>query len=326
MALAEAIHSDDLTERMLVVRQVPLLSGLSPPDRAAVASMMRERNFAEGEVISRDSEPVNSFFAVVEGRIRLSRAGKYWRTFEAPGAIGYMAMIARAPGGSGAVAETDVRAFEMDREAMQEVFEDHSAVLLEAIRLVATGLVGEMKSRPPPPGPMGVSGPDAAFIDPGRSLDLVERIFFLRKMRAFSTSNVNALAELSQRMVERRFAAGEVAWKPGDVADHVLMVVSGKVELVHGETGRVQVFGPGSPIGGAESMAGHKRWNTFRAVEPTLALRGAREEMLDVFEDNLDVAQDFLAVLAGVLLRYWDQRASDEGASPSERLAASTQP
>lgn len=316
MALAEPIHTDDLTERILVVRQAPSLRALAPAARAAVASMLRERQFRAGEVIANDGDPSDSLLIVVEGRVRLSRKGKFWRMLEAPGAIGFIAMLARA-GASGAVAETDVRGFELSREAMEEVFEDHGAVLLDTIRVVAASLLHEMKTRPPPGTPLAISSHDPAFRDPGRALDLVDRIFFLRKMRAFASSNVNALAELSQRVVEKRFAAGDVVWRPGQDADHVLMLVSGKIELHH-PSGVVQPFSAGSPIGGVESLAGDKRWNTLRIVEPVLALAGYREVMLDIFEDNHDVGLDFLATIATALLRFWDEGATESASANSE--------
>jgi CRP-like cAMP-binding protein len=313
MALADAIHTDDLAERLLVVRQIPHLESLGPADRAAVASLLRERTFRRGESLARENERAESFFVLVEGRVRLTRGGKYFRTVDAPGAVGYMAMLARTPSASGAVAETDVRAFELDRDAQYEIYEDHSSALLGSIHLVATRLLEELKAQPNPVTVHAVSTHDPAFVDPGRPLDLVERIFFLRTMRAFASSNVNALAELSQRLEELRFAPDEIVWRAGDAADYTLLLVSGKVEYTT-EDGRASTFRAGSAVGGAESLANAPRWNTLRAVEPTLALRGGREVMLDVFEDNHDVALDFLGVLATALLRFWDQRAQQESA------------
>ena len=45
------------------------------------------------------------------------------------------------------------------------------------------------------------------------------------------------------------------------------------------------------------------------STEPSIFLRGSREALIDMFEDDIEVAREFLSMIAGVLLNLWDQKA-----------------
>lgn len=319
----------ELTERILRLRGVPTLRTLPALDLAAIAASLRPVAFRRGEVLLREDEPPRSFFLLDSGTVTLRRKGKRIGTVRGPGGVGFMSFLARNAGGSSAVAENFVEALEVQADAMEEIFEDHFSVLLETIRFVAQRLIEENKVNPP-----------AAYVPPVVSFDsligdaplgIVERIFLLRRMRAFTEANVNSLATLARKMAELRPTAGEVLWRAGERADHSYFVVKGMLHLMWGEGKYVQQIGPGYVVGGAESLVSLPRWNDLVTTEPVILLRGGREGLIDMFEDDCELGMKFLSLLATLLVTMWDRKAEQGIASvgsapPSERPLASAIP
>ena len=50
-------------ERILSLKRIPMLAGLSPDDLAAVAEHGRERFFPKGSVLLREGEPIPALYA-----------------------------------------------------------------------------------------------------------------------------------------------------------------------------------------------------------------------------------------------------------------------
>ena len=70
----------------------------------------------------------------------------------------------------------------------------------------------------------------------------------------------------------------------------------------------VQLLGPGYIVGGAEAIAVRPRWNELVTLEPAVFLQGSRDGLIDMLEDDLEVALQFLSMIAGLLLRAWDRK------------------
>jgi CRP-like cAMP-binding protein len=302
----------EMTERILRLRGVPTLRTLPPNELAQLAASMRTVRFKRGDTILREDEPPRSFFLIMTGTVTLRRKEKRIGTVRGPGGVGFLAFLARHAGGTSAVAESFVEALEVSGDAMDEIFEDHFPVLLGHVRWVAERLIAENKVTPPP-----------AFVPPVVSFDsmigegelgIVERIFLLRRMRAFTEANVNSLATLARKMVELRLPAHKVLWRAGDPAEHSYFIVKGMLSLRwgtsgEGEGGFVQHIGPGYVVGGAESLVGLPRWNELSTDEPVVVLRGTREGLIDLFEDDHELALKFLSMLATLLVTMWDRKA-----------------
>ena len=297
----------ELTERILRLRAVPTLSGLPGSELAQLAASLRSVAFRRGEVLLREDEPPRSFFLITSGTVTLRRKGKRIGTVRGPGGVGFMSFLARNAGGTSAVAENFVEALEVQADAMGEIFEDHFPVLLTTIRSVALRLIEENKVTPPPPYVPPTISFDAAVGD--HPLGIVERIFLLRRMRAFSEANVNSLATLARKMIELRPAAGEALWKAGERAEHSYFVVKGMLHLTWNEGKFVQEIGPGYVVGGAESLTSLPRWNDLVTAEPVILLRGTRDGLIDLFEDDHELGLKFLAMLATLLVTMWDRKA-----------------
>jgi hypothetical protein len=56
-------------------------------------------------------------------------------------------------------------------------------------------------------------------------------------------------------------------------------------------------------VGNLESLAGDPRWFLARAETPLVVLRFETAAFLDQLEDHFDMAVDFMAALASIVLR-----------------------
>jgi CRP-like cAMP-binding protein len=301
------VHRPELTERILHIRMMPILVGLPPRDIAALASMVRTRVFQRGEVILAEDEPPRSMYVVRTGVVTMRRRGKVIGTVRGPGGVGFISMLARTAGGTEAVADTRIDAYVIRAESMEEIFEDNFPILLRTMRFVAERLLGEMKDQEPPK----YVPPQLPFdhLIGDEELGIVERIFLLRRARAFTAANVNSLATLARRMEEVRVPAGTVLWKPGDRAAEAYFVVKGMARVTWNDGARVQMVGPGYTLGGSEAIIGRPRWNELRTDEPLVALRGQHGALIDLFEDDHDLALRFLSMLATYLMALQDKKA-----------------
>jgi CRP-like cAMP-binding protein len=163
-------------------------------------------------------------------------------------------------------------------------------------------------------------GPEAGFappdgpnpVRPVGKLDLVEKIFFLRRTMSFARTRIEALADLAQESNELVVPKGRQIWSAGDVADIVVMPVSGIIDCVSEDGKQTFGFGPGSIIGGLDSFAGEPRWFTASARTALRALSIEAQTLLDVVEDNMEMTTDMLRVFANVVRELQD-RVGDPG-------------
>jgi CRP/FNR family cyclic AMP-dependent transcriptional regulator len=305
-------------ERILSLKKIPMLSGLSPEDLAAVADFARERFFPKGSVLLREGEPIPALYALLEGRVHLTRQGRVLGHVTSGGVVGGAAIFARDPEGLGAVAETDTLAIELLADAALEIFEDHFPILHHVLCEVCGWLIDLVVRLPPqlyrdlfPEG----DGPGA----PAGDLDLVERILFLRRVPLFAQSSIDALAELSWGLAEKVFPPGTRLWEHGDESGTMLLVVAGTVSCPARGGDAAFVAGPGAALGAIESMAERPRWHGAVTQTSVTALQGHIEGLIDVFEDNFDMAMDYLAVMARAQIRILEMRVS-AGGKAMERL------
>ena len=305
-------------ERILSLKRIPMLAGLSPEDLAAVADFGQERSFPRGSALLREGEPIPALYALLDGRVHLARRGRTLGHVTAGGFVGGAAMFARDPEGLGAVAETDTLAIELQADAALEIFEDHFPILRHVLREVCGWLMDLVAELPPDLyGDLfpGAPGPRTAAAD----LDLVERILFLHQVPVFAQSRIDSLAELSRGMAEVVFPPGTRLWDEGDPPGPALLVVSGTVACTARGGDAPFVVGPGASIGTIESMAERPRWHGAVTQTSVTALQGDVDELIDVFEDNFDMAMDYLAFIARAQVRILEMRVSG-GGKAMERL------
>ena len=298
-------------ERLLHLQRLPLFSTLAPGDLAVLATYARERFFPKGAALLRNGEPVGAIHLVVEGSVRVSQHGRPLRVAGSHDAIGVIGLLARAAHGFESIAVTDTLTLEIDADTLSDIFDDHFSIYHHLLRGVARR---SLEDRRQLAADAGYSIPaDRCKVLPARPLDLVERIFFLRRTLPLGRSSITALADLARRVTELHLPLGARLWSQGDPSDAVLLLVSGWVEgVVDGGRQRFR-FGPGASVGGLDSLAGVPRWYEPTTEDKLVALRLSTQDLIDVLEDHTQVATELMAVVAGDALEIAERRRAAQG-------------
>jgi CRP-like cAMP-binding protein len=124
---------------------------------------------------------------------------------------------------------------------------------------------------------------------------------------------VDALAELSQRLEEVRRPRGSVLWRRGDRATRMLFMASGRVRCEPPGPEPSFVVGPGEPLGALETLGHVPRWHDAIAEEPVVALEGDLDQIVDVFEDNVEMGLGVLSHLVKLTIDIQERAAEREG-------------
>jgi CRP-like cAMP-binding protein len=312
--MPEAPRSVPLLERLLHLKRVPMLSGLPASEVAVLAEIAEERFFPRGTTLFREGDEASSMHFVAEGALANFRRGVRVGVVGPGAGIGGLAVLARGAMGSEVVAEQDTLTLEIDADAVAEVLEDRFPILQyllrevnrQALQLVRRHKLDPSRFFPEPPRDLGGDG----------GLDLVDRLFLLRRMPVFDRTSVTALAELARTMANVRFEPGTVLWHEGEPSQGILMLSGGSVQAT-GSGGVSFRAGPGFPLGALEAVAQMPRWYEARALAPIVGLQTQTDVLVDLFEDNFEMATDYLALVAGATLRILDWSAA-QAAQPRD--------
>ena len=291
-------------ERMLVLKKLPTYGALPSADLAVLADLGRERFFPKGSLLLAEGEAVPAVYLIVEGLVEISRGGRVIGTVPADNGIGALGLLAGDPFEIDVRALEDTLTLELEAELMFELFEDRFAVLHHVLRDVARQMIEQYKD--PRISPAEII-PGWEPVPKERELDLVERIFFLRKMVPFRKAGINALAEVSRALTQIQFEPGTVLWREGEPAHGVFLVMSGQVRC-RSAAGQDFVAEPGFPLGALEAVAEAPRWYEAVAESRITGLQGPVETLIDVFEDNFDLARHYLGGMAQGLIRILERR------------------
>ena len=286
-------------ERILHLKQLPVIGTLPSADLVLVADRMRERFFKKGEQLLREGEPTRAFYAVLDGNLHVSREGRTIGHTRAGGVVGGFAILGRDPRGLSVRAEADTLVLEVEAEAVSDILEDNFGIMHHVLREIARQLI-ELIARQPNPWAHVPIPPDPGMARP-HELDLVERIFFLRDRTPFRRASINALAELSRGFTEVRLEPGTTLWTAGEPSGWMSLLVSGEVTCSTPGGGPLHL-GPGTPLGSLEAVAEQPRWYSTVTRTPVTALNGPSASMIDVFEDNFGMAMDYTALMARWLM------------------------
>jgi CRP-like cAMP-binding protein len=292
---------------MLHLKRIPMLSGLPNAEIAVLADAAGERTFHRGAVVFREGEAVGSVHFVVRGTLATIRRGQRFGTVGPGGGVGGLALFARDPLGSQVVADEDTLTLELEADAVWEVLEDRFPILHHILRETSSRAIDLLvRFRLDPTAGMPecpVRGPEMGEVD------LVDRIFFLRRQTVFRRSSITALADLARAMAQVRFEPGVTLWREGEAAPGIFLVGSGFLRATS-SAGVSFRPGPGFPLGALEAVAERPRWYEVVTETPVMALQGNMGALVDVFEDNFEMAMDYLAVIAQSTLRVIDWSAA----------------
>lgn len=289
-------------ERALYLKTLPILDGLETTSMAALADLGRERRFKKGAVVVTPDKQVTSFHVIVEGSISIVGAqNTRLVSLQQRDAVGFLALLARVETGVEAIAEEDSLTLEFDGDAFGELLDDDLEILLCIVRWLARRTLEERREIP---AGAYLAPQNGVTHDPARPIDLVERLLRMRRPGAtFAKTSMEGSVELARSMVEARIPAGTTLWSSGERSTNSFMIITGTVRCTTQGTFTPFRCGPGYPLGNLERICDEPRWYTAVAETDLLVIESDHESFFDVIEDHTDMARDFVAAMAGNLIR-----------------------
>ena len=128
------------------MRKVPLFRGMSTSALETVADRATETTFADGETVTREGQPGDTFYIVTDGRLRVSKQGAPVRDLGPGDFLGEISLVDGGPRTATVTADGPVQALVIRRADFLEMMEFDSAVrlgiltaLTERIRKTAPG-------------------------------------------------------------------------------------------------------------------------------------------------------------------------------------------
>lgn len=284
-------------ERILYLRSLPSVGEATTEDLASIAEYLEERTFRQGQALIPKDRPVESIHFVVSGMVRTAFRERTIDIVEPPESVGFIGFLSRQPSGYEAVAEVDTRTLAIDTDAFVGILEDRFTLMYGGIRQLATRLLEANKSSfeaTEPPPDVGDS--------PSTPLDLVERLAWMSERGVFTNSNLDAVMAVARRQVERRWPAGARIWNEGDLSDYGFAIRHGRVRCWSNAEDRRFTCDVGFGLGFLEAFSGIPRLVNAEAETEVVGLVDQISTIVDILEDNSDLAFDLSASLATNLL------------------------
>lgn len=303
-------RSSHAMRRVMFLKRVPWLADLHTSDLALLAEGMQERSWRRGTVLLRGGEPVSTIEAVLHGRVRLARGGRELGFADGGSVIGGRLLLAQDAGGLDAVAEDDGSSLSLGREALLDALEERFEIFLRIMREVCREVVELFQRFPREATP---ASPVHGSPRSGHDLDLLDRIVLLHGMPWWAYG-IDSLAELAQRLEEVRLPRGSVVWRRGDRATRMLFVASGRVRCELPDPQAVFLAGPGQSLGALDILGRIPRWHDAIAEEPVVALVGDVDQIVDVFEDDVEMGLGVLSHLARLSVEIQERLADRDPA------------
>jgi CRP-like cAMP-binding protein len=295
LALASSPKARSVRDIVLSLRSQPLLAGLDDDGLLLLAEHGHSTLYRDGDVISVEGEPSRSVHLVKSGTIAVSRRGELLATSSAGEGYGALPFLARAPSML-AVAVGETRTLELSAAVFESALVENFSLLRGTLRRLGAGVLSMRGNLPADPEhPPAVD--EGTYYDEPRKL--VQVLLHLRQ-REFGRMNLDALVDMVRRMIDVRYAAGDVLWAVGDVSTHALHIDAGRVRCT-GADGRSVVVGRGFTLGVLDVWS-RERVYEARAETPVIAFRTEFERFLSLLETHPEVGLDLLRGFARDLL------------------------
>jgi CRP-like cAMP-binding protein len=117
-----------MTDKLELLRGVPLFADLDDRSLQAVAVLAREQTHRAGEVLMLEGEPGDEFYVLVDGTVRIERGGRTIRSLAPGGFLGEIALVERRPRTATATAVSDVTVLALRQHELDRLLETMPAV------------------------------------------------------------------------------------------------------------------------------------------------------------------------------------------------------
>ncbi|MEW6085380.1 MAG: Npt1/Npt2 family nucleotide transporter [Chloroflexota bacterium] len=137
-------------ERILLLREIPMFSKLSPEDLEKIAEIAQEQLFLSRSTLCKEGDPGNTLFIIVSGRVDvIISAGKKENVIASRGPgefVGEMAILESMPRSATLKARGDVRVLVIDGDSFNSILMDRPEVAVSVLRHMS-GRVRQLNER-----------------------------------------------------------------------------------------------------------------------------------------------------------------------------------
>jgi len=129
-------------DRILLLREVPMFSGVAPEDLEKIADIAVEQLFSNQALLCSEGEPGSTLFIIASGKVDvIKKSGEkenILATREKGGFVGEMAVLESAPRSATLKAHGDVRVLVIDGDAFNTILHDRPEVAISVLRHMST--------------------------------------------------------------------------------------------------------------------------------------------------------------------------------------------
>jgi len=285
---------------MLALRTFQGFEDIPAERLAVIAEHTEAKRFDQGDYLFREGRPVTSMHMIIDGEVELRRHGHLLRRLQSRGTAGGLSMLARDPQGHDGVALRDTTTLEIGLEDTEDIFEDNFDILYRVLGAMAADVIQVRRTIGATAG-FGEDFQDGIAC-PSRPMNLVERMFFLRKSMVVAQGRINAIGDMARLAREVRLDRGDALWKAGEPPHDVVVLACGTVACSSGDGTQRFRFGPGDTLGGLDALAGTPHWYDAVAERQTVGLTLDIHGVADVWEDHIELPMELLRRMSAFML------------------------
>ena len=117
-----------ILEKVLALQEISLFAQISTDGLAHLAAIAKVEDFGANDVIYRESEPMSSLYLILDGKIRLSRAGRDVKLAGSKDVLGSWSLLDEDPPIVTATVVEPSSTLRIDREDFFDLIDDHAEI------------------------------------------------------------------------------------------------------------------------------------------------------------------------------------------------------
>jgi CRP-like cAMP-binding protein len=273
---------------LFALKAVAPFSSLPPDDLALLVERAQPRSLATDDLLVAPGMPLQAIHLVLSGALEEHRDGQRWAVREPYELVGGVDALANAGERLVVRATQPTETLELGREDLLEVCRDRFDVLATVTAGVAAMAISARRRLGPSAGFPDVA---AATTPPFRNQpDVAEIVARLQTIAPLGGTPIHTLAYAANEGTLIALQPGEPLWEAGDPSDHVVLLLSGRIDCT-AEDGRQRfALGPDDVAGLLDGLALAPRWYGATAATALVGLRIGVGALLDVLEDDPETA------------------------------------
>jgi CRP-like cAMP-binding protein len=293
-------------ERLLALKLVAPFSSLPPDDLALLIDRAKPRFLDEGDVLVAEGVPLDAIHLLLSGSLSEERNGQPWAVRTPYELVGGVDALAQSGERLVVRATQPTETLELDRTTLLEICLDRFGILATVASGVAAMEIAARRRLGAAAGYDRASDAARAPLLAGGTLDLAAIVEQLHAVAPLGGTPIHTLVYAAGEGTAVTLEPGHVLWRAGDPADHVVLVLSGRVDCVTPDETQRFSLGAGEVAGLLDALALVPRWCDATAATRVVGLRLPIATLLDILEDDPETAVAALVRLAKATARLVD--------------------